>query len=143
MDKGKVLILPIRCSTPAYELTLRLGLQLISLNCFRLSHTLRRMESGLYWRHFTALPTLPREQSSACCREEQRTSCALGAAGGGGGAGKPEERPARGQAQRIPDCGRTFPLSETHEIALLLKSLTSKLLSTLSVAKCYQRTKIL
>ena len=52
MNKRKVLILPIHCSTPAYELTLRLDLQLISLHCFKLSYTLWRMKSGLCWRFF-------------------------------------------------------------------------------------------
>ena len=62
--------------------------------------------------------------------KEHRTSCALGADGGGGGAGKLEERSAGGQAQRIPDRGWTFLLSDTHEIRILLRSHTSKLLST-------------
>ena len=76
-------------------------------------------------------------------RKEQLRSCTLGADGGGGCAGKLEECPSGGQAQRIPDRRGTFLLSETREIGILLKSHTSKLRSTLSIAKCYQWTKIL
>ena len=138
MNKRKVLILPIHCSTPAYELTLRLDLLLayIASNCLTGYEGWKMVSVGDFF--CTPNSAMRTEQ-----RKEQLRSCTLGADGGGGCAGKLEECPSGGQAQRIPDRRRTFLLSETREIGILLKSHTSKLRSTLSIAKCYQWTKIL